>query len=97
MPWVFLALGIGYVMLAGKAGNRKPEAGSQNMPERVGNARWIQSAIRHPGALRRQLGIPEGRRIPPMTLARAARDPGLLGKRARLALRLRAMRQQSQG
>lgn len=94
MPWILLALGIGYVIVAGK---QKPS--HVVMPERVGggDARWIQSAIRHPGALRRQLGIPEGRRIPMRTLAEAARDPGLLGKRARLALRLRAMRQQSQG
>jgi hypothetical protein len=54
--------------------------------------KWIQSAIKHPGALRRQLGIPEGKRIPVAALHRAAKAPGKLGKRARLAMTLRGMR-----
>lgn len=53
--------------------------------------RWIQSAIKHPGALRRQLGVPAGKTIPLDTLRRAAKSKGTLGRRARLALTLRRL------
>lgn len=52
---------------------------------------FIAPAIKHPGALHRQLGIPEGQRIPLRTLERAARAPGKLGERARFALNLRRL------
>ena len=51
--------------------------------------RWIQHAVRRPGALHRMLGIPELEKIPLEVLLLAARQPGLLGRRARLALPLR--------
>lgn len=56
--------------------------------------RWIQGALKahKRGALHRQLGIPEGQTIPLATLHRAAEKPGILGKRARLALNLRKIR-----
>lgn len=47
---------------------------------------FIQSAIKHPGALHEQLGIPRGRKIPQATLRKAAKSSGTLGRRARLAL-----------
>ena len=47
--------------------------------------KWIQGAIKKPGALHRQLGIPEGKKIPAGTLKAAAAKGGVLGKRARLA------------
>ena len=53
--------------------------------------RWIQSAIQKPGALHRQLGIPMGEIIPLPLLHHAARAPGVLGQRARMALTLRKM------
>lgn len=55
---------------------------------------WIQSALkRHkPGALHKQLGIPKGETIPFRTLQTASKKPGILGKRARLALTLRKVR-----
>ena len=58
--------------------------------------RWIADALaRHrPGALHRQLGIPETERIPVRTLEAVARAPGLAGKRARLALTLRRLKRQ---
>lgn len=46
---------------------------------------WIGGAIKKPGALHRELGIPQGQKIPAKTLARAAKQPGKLGQRARLA------------
>jgi hypothetical protein len=57
--------------------------------------RWIQAAITKPGALHRQLGVPPDRPIPSETLQRAASAPGVLGRRARLALTLRRLRRQS--
>jgi len=53
--------------------------------------RWIQKAIKKPGALHRSLGVPLGERIPLDDLRRAAKAHGKLGKRARLALTLRKL------
>ena len=50
---------------------------------------WIANAIGKPGALHRQLGIKQGRKIPASTLARAASKGGKLGRRARLAQTLK--------
>lgn len=46
---------------------------------------WIAGAIKKPGALHSQLGVPQGKKIPAKKLAKAAKSPGLLGRRARLA------------
>lgn len=54
--------------------------------------RWIQSAIKKPGALHKQLGIPKGEKIPAATLNKAAKAPGKLGQRARLAKTLKRMK-----
>ena len=53
--------------------------------------KWIQGAIKHPGALHKQLGIPQGQKIPASVLAAAAKKGGTLGKRARLAMTLKKM------
>lgn len=52
---------------------------------------WIQKAIKHPGALRKQLGIPAGKKIPAKKLSAAANKGGTLGKRARLAQTLKGL------
>lgn len=52
---------------------------------------WIQGAIKHPGALHEQMGVPQGQKIPEKKLAAAAKKPGVLGKRARLAETLKRM------
>lgn len=54
--------------------------------------KWIQKAIRKPGALRRSLGIKKGQKIPKSKLAKAAKKKGKLGKRARLAQTLASFR-----
>ena len=51
--------------------------------------KWIQDAIKHPGALHRELGVPAGEKIPAKKLAKAAKAKGVEGKRARLAETLR--------
>ena len=52
---------------------------------------WIKGAIKHPGALHKQLGVPQGQKIPEKTLAKAAGAGGTLGRRARLAQTLKKM------
>jgi hypothetical protein len=52
---------------------------------------WIQGAIKHPGALHKELGIPAGQKIPAKTLAAAAKKGGKEGERARLAETLKGM------
>ena len=44
------------------------------------------------GALHRELGIPEGKKIPAKKLAKAAKAPGKEGKRARLAITLKSLK-----
>lgn len=56
--------------------------------------KWIQGAIKKPGALHRQLGVPEGEKIPAGKLAAAAKKGGKLGQRARLAQTLKGFRKE---
>lgn len=51
--------------------------------------KWIQEAIREPGALRKALGVKEGQNIPTEKLEKAAQAKGKMGKRARLAKTLK--------
>lgn len=53
---------------------------------------WIQDAIKKPGALRASLGAKEGKPIPAKKLAKAAKAPGKLGQRARLAETLKGLK-----
>lgn len=46
---------------------------------------WIQDAVKKPGTLREALGVKKGEIIPAKKLAAAAKKPGKMGKRARLA------------
>jgi hypothetical protein len=57
----------------------------------MADKKWIQSAIKHPGALRKELGVKKGEKIPAKKLAKAAKAGGKLGKRARLAETLKKM------
>lgn len=50
---------------------------------------WIAGAIKKPEALHKTLGVPKGKPIPADMLAAAAKKPGKLGQRARLAQTLR--------
>jgi hypothetical protein len=57
-----------------------------------GSANWIQGAIKKPGSLRKSLGVKKGEKIPAKKLAAAAKKPGKLGRRARLAETLRGLK-----
>jgi hypothetical protein len=53
---------------------------------------WIKGAIKKPGALRASLGVKKGEPIPEKKLVAAAKKPGKLGQRARLAETLKGMK-----
>ena len=54
--------------------------------------KWIQKAIKHPGSLRKELKVPAGKTIPAKKLASAAKKPGKIGQRARLAETLKGLK-----
>lgn len=58
-------------------------------------ANWIKSAIKHPGALHRALGVKKGKKIPKSMLKKHEHDKGKMGKRVRLAESLAKMRRKS--
>ena len=62
------------------------------MARLVPKSNWISSAIKKPGALRKSLGVKEGQKIPAKKLASAAKKPGKMGQRARLAQTLKKMK-----
>ena len=53
---------------------------------------WIKEAIEKPGALRESLGVKKGQTIPAKKLDKAAKAPGVMGKRARLAKTLKGLK-----
>ena len=53
---------------------------------------WITGAIKKPGALRKELGAKKGEPIPAKKLAAAAKKPGKMGQRARLAETLKGLK-----
>ena len=53
--------------------------------------KWIQKAIKKPGALRKELGVKAGEKIPAKKLAKATKAPGKEGQRARLAQTLKKL------
>jgi hypothetical protein len=59
---------------------------------------FIKDAIRHPGALHKQLHVPQGKKIPPKRLkAAAAHGDSTEARRARLAMTLAKLRERRGG
>ena len=59
---------------------------------------WIKGAIKHPGALHKSLGVPQGEKIPAKKLEKAAHsDNPTLAKRARLAETLKTLHKRHGG
>jgi hypothetical protein len=54
--------------------------------------KWIQKAIKKPGQLHRDLGVPQGEKIPPGKITAAAKGSGKVAQRARLAKTLKGMK-----
>jgi hypothetical protein len=66
--------------------------GVEGMKKGGKTEKWISGAIKKPGALRAQLGAKEGKPIPAKKLAAAAKKPGKMGQRARLAQTLKGLK-----
>ena len=68
----------------GAKGSRRLDRPGRKAGGRSG--KWISGAIHHPGALHRQLGVPEGEKIPAAKLEKAAHSENpTLRRRANLA------------
>ena len=76
-------------MPKGKKITRKDDP---NTVEAFAKGGWIKDAIKKPGALRAELGVKKGEKIPAKKLAKAAKAPGKLGQRARLAETLKGLK-----
>jgi len=53
---------------------------------------FIKGAIKKPGQLHRDLGVPQGKKIPKSKIAAAAAKGGKVGQRARFAQTLSGLR-----
>ena len=81
---------------------RKKKAAAVDLPkvkkeelELEESEKWIQKAIKKPGALRKQMGVESGEKIPAKKLAAAAKKGGKLGQRARLAQTLMGFKEEN--
>jgi hypothetical protein len=70
---------------------RKTRGAVPKNPFKKGGA-FIKEAIKKPGALRKSLGVKKGEKIPAGKLAAAAKKPGKMGQRARLAQTLKGLK-----
>ena len=74
-------------------GTKKPRRDNTDFTEYAeGGKTWIKDAIKKPGALRKELDVKAGKTIPAKKLASAAKKPGKLGQRARLAETLKGLK-----
>lgn len=71
---------------------RKDKPQDVTMYAKGGKAKFIQKAIKKPGALRAELGAKKGEPIPAKKLAAAAKKPGKIGQRARFAQLLKGFK-----
>ena len=59
---------------------------------KAAGGKFIQKAIKKPGALRAEMGVKKGEKIPAKKLAAAAKKPGKIGQRARFAQLLKGFK-----
>ena len=69
-----------------------PPRTPKNEDEGMKKGGWIKDAIKKPGSLKKELGVSAGKKIPAAKLAAAAKKPGKIGKRARLAETLKGFK-----
>jgi hypothetical protein len=60
-------------------------------PKVIEEKNWIQTAIKKPGQLHKDLGVPKDKKIPTKKLIVAAKKKGKIGQRARLAQKLKKL------
>ena len=78
-------------MPSGKRKARRDDTDFTEYAEGGMTKNWIAGAIKKPGELRSALGAKEGKPIPAKKLAVAAKKPGKMGQRARLAQTLKGL------
>lgn len=81
----------------GMRGGGRFHGAKAKMPKMADGGKWISGAIKKPGALHEQLGVPQGEQIPAKKLAKAAKSSGKLGQRARLAQTLKGFKKAAGG
>jgi hypothetical protein len=60
--------------------------------------KWIQGAIKHPGALHKALGVPQGQKIPPKMLKKAEHSSNpKIARQAHLAATLKSFHHRGSG
>ncbi len=75
-----------------KAKGKRPTKRLDKMARGGEPKKWISGAIKHPGALHQELGVPEGKKIPAKKLEKASHSSNpTLRKRAVLAETLKGM------
>lgn len=52
---------------------------------------WIKGAVKKPGQLHKDLGVPQGKKIPAAKIDAAAKKPGKVGQRARFAKTMKGL------
>lgn len=52
---------------------------------------WINGAVKKPGQLHKDLGVPQGKKIPAAKIDAAAKKPGKVGQRARFAKTMKGL------
>lgn len=62
------------------------------MPRKKLGDHFIAGAIKRPGQLHRDLGVPQGQKIPPAKIQSAAQRGGKVGERARFAETLQKLK-----
>ena len=70
--------------------SRQLKGGRKVATKKKKKKNWIPNNLKK-GALRKSLGVKEGKKIPAKKLAAAAKKPGKLGQRARLAQTFKKM------
>lgn len=69
----------------------KPVHKKHHMDDKHPKKNFIAGAIKHPGALREELHVKKGHKIPVAKLKKAAHHTGVEGRRARLAMTLKKL------
>ena len=81
-----------------KAGCGCSKCSGGRVGRKSGGGNWIAGAIKHPGALHKSLGVPQGEKIPAKKLAKAEHSSNpKLAKRARLAETLKGLHKANGG
>lgn len=71
------------------AAKRKSTTKRKSSSKKKSSGKWMQAAVKRPGQLHRDLGVPKGKKIPVSKLRAAAKRKGKVGQRARFALNAR--------